>query len=82
MRCVQRSVCCAENIQLGRHAEQKHCNVLEIVTPFMDAVEERAQGLVHIDGAVLTGIVLEGEDEQALRVWGCSHGTTVANEYS
>jgi len=46
----------------------------------MDAVEERSQGLVHIDGAVL--VVLEGEDEQALRVWGCSHGTTVANECS
>jgi len=66
MRCVQIAVRCAENLQLCHHAEQRHCNVVEIVTPFMDAVGEGTQRLVNIDGAMF--IVLEGEDEKALRV--------------
>ena len=79
MRCVRRAVRCAENIQLCHHAEQRHCDVLEIVALFMDAVEEGTQRLVHIDGAIF--VVLEGEDENAFRVQGCSHGTILANEY-
>ena len=80
MRCVRRAVRCAENIQLCDHAEQRHCDVLEIVAPFMDSIEEGTQRLVHIDGVIF--VVLEGEDENAFWVWGCSHGTTVANECS
>jgi len=46
MHCVQRAVRCAENIQLCHHG-----GVLEIVTAFMNAVEEGTQRLVHVDGA-------------------------------
>jgi len=43
MRCVQRAVRCAKNIQLCFHAQQKHCDILETVAPFMDAVKEGTQ---------------------------------------
>jgi len=57
---------CAENIQLCHHAEQRHCDVLEIVAPFMDAVQEGTQRVVHIDGAIF--VVLQGENETTFRV--------------
>jgi len=41
------------------HAKQRLCDVLEIIHPFMDAVEEGTQRFVHIDGADLSTLMVQ-----------------------